>query len=97
MDVSLLTTHLFKLFHGEHLLSELKYQVLPHRTDKHLSKKKRECEMQITTYKHTHTPYTFTLIKHTDVHPLLYKYAQTHSHLLNRLLYECFRQDNILP
>ncbi len=36
---TLLTTYLFKLFHGEHLLSELQYQILPHCAAKHLEKK----------------------------------------------------------
>lgn len=35
LDMSL---YLFKLFHGEHLLGELEYQVLPHCAAKHLVK-----------------------------------------------------------
>lgn len=33
------TAHLFKLFHGEHLLGELEDQILPHGAAKHLVKK----------------------------------------------------------
>lgn len=34
-----MATHLFKLFHGEHLLGELQYQIVPHCASKHLVEK----------------------------------------------------------
>ncbi len=37
-NVTILAAHLFKLFHGEHLLGELQYQILTHCAAKHLVK-----------------------------------------------------------
>lgn len=78
------STHLFKLFHGEHLLGELQYQVLPHWTRKHLVKN-GESERNKVQHKE------ITLKLCSFISPL----SVQMQHLLDRLLNECFGQGDV--
>jgi len=84
-----MTTHLFKLLHGEHLLGELQYEILSHCAAEHLvNKSQRSTSHRLLSIPSTtHRCYVSPLLP-----PLI-----PNTHILNHLLGECFWQGDVLP